>query len=265
MKKIISLKNKIEKTALIKVSPFRQEIRKTIPHKHNNYFEIIYLSKGTGFHTIDQTVFSITPPTLFFIRKEQVHFWDITSEPKGFVVLLKKEFLQASLDYKLRDLIFQLNPFTCIKINETQNIDALFQLLVSEKDFTVTEGILKALLAKIIATATSFSTSISQSDTITLFQDLLKQTNNLHNSVAYYAKKLKMSPQNLNAICRKTLQQPTSEILAEHIIGEAKRQLLYTENSISEIAFNLNFNDSSYFTKYFKRYVGITPKSFREM
>ncbi|MDM1514705.1 helix-turn-helix domain-containing protein, partial [Myroides odoratimimus] len=41
--------------------------------------------------------------------------------------------------------------------------------------------------------------------------------------------------------------------------------LLYSENSISEIAYNLNFSDSSYFTKYFKRYVGTTPKVFREL
>ncbi|MEC4094753.1 helix-turn-helix domain-containing protein [Myroides odoratimimus] len=261
----IAIKNKIETRTLMKVSPFKQEIRKTNPHKHNNYFEIIYLSEGTGSHTIDQNVFSITTPTIFFIRKEQVHFWDITSKPKGFVLLLKKEFLQTSLDYKLRDLLSQLSHFTCLKINETQGINTLFQLLVSEKDFTVKEGVLKALLAKIIATSIPFSSSVNKNDTASLFQDFLKQTDNLHSSVAYYAKKIGISPQNLNAICRKTFKQPASEILAEHIIDEAKRQLLYSENSISEIAYNLNFSDSSYFTKYFKRYVGTTPKVFREL
>ncbi|WHT39560.1 helix-turn-helix transcriptional regulator [Myroides sp. mNGS23_01] len=173
--------------------------------------------------------------------------------------------MQASLDYKLRDLLSQLSHLTCLKINDTQSIDTLFHLLVSEKDFTVTEGLLKALLAKIIARSTPFSTSVNKNDTIILFQDLLKQTDNLHNSVAYYAQRLKISPQNLNSICRKALQQSASEILAEHIIDEAKRQLLYSENSVSEIAYNLNFNDSSNFTKYFKRYVGITPKAFREI
>ncbi|MDM1391129.1 helix-turn-helix domain-containing protein [Myroides marinus] len=265
MNKHIAIKNKIETRTLMKVSPFRQEIRKTNPHKHNNYVEIIYLSEGTGSHTIDQNVFSITTPTIFFIRKEQVHFWDIISEPKGFVLLIKKEFLQTSLDYKLRDLLSQLSHFTCLKINETQGINTLFQLLVSEKDFTVKEGVLKALLAKIIATSIPFSSSVNKNDTASLFQDFLKQTDNLHNSVAYYAKKIGISPQNLNAICRKTFKQPASEILAEHIIDEAKRQLLYSENSISEIAYNLNFSDSSYFTKYFKRYVGTTPKVFREL
>ncbi|MGL4581499.1 MAG: helix-turn-helix domain-containing protein, partial [Flavobacterium sp.] len=76
--------------------------------------------------------------------------------------------------------------------------------------------------------------------------------------------KLKTSPQNLNAICRKTLKQSASEIIAKHIIDEAKRQLLYSQNRISEIAYYLNFNDSSYFIKYFKRFTGLTPKEFRK-
>lgn len=46
-------KSKIEQNKTIKVSPFREEIRNTTPHRHNSYFEIIYLSQGKGFHTID--------------------------------------------------------------------------------------------------------------------------------------------------------------------------------------------------------------------
>ncbi|WP_262885171.1 helix-turn-helix domain-containing protein [Myroides fluvii] len=98
-----------------------------------------------------------------------------------------------------------------------------------------------------------------------MFQDLLKQTNNLHQQCCLYAKKLKMSPQNLNAICRKNSNNPHLKYWQNILLVKQKDNCYTTENSISEIAFNLNFNDSSYFTKYFKRYVGITPKSFREM
>lgn len=263
--KSIATKNKIETTVQIKVAPFRSEIRKTNPHKHNNYFEIIYLSEGSGFHTIDHTAFPITPPTFFFVRKEQVHHWDITIEPKGFVILLKKEFIETSLDHELKKCLTQLSVLSCLTIKDTQNIDLLFNLLITEKNFTVTEGILKALLAKILTEYTPLPLSLNNKrDIASMFQNLLKLTDELYNSVEYYAKKLKTTPQNLNAICRKASGQSASKIIAEHIIDEAKRQLLYTENSISEIAYNLNFNDSSYFIKYFKRYTSNTPKAFRD-
>jgi len=264
LKKSISIKSKIEAAELIKVLPFKKEIRKTEPHKHNSYFEIIYLRKGSGCHTIDHTPFPIDPPTLFFVRKEQVHHWDITDTPDGYVLLLKKGFVDNSMDSELKSLLSKLSGLTCIHLRETESIGTLFNLLTKEKDFTVTEGLLKALFAKILIAAKPLVIKTNKTDDIiALLRELLNQTNDLQNNVAYYAEKLHTTPQNLNAICRKTLSQSAAEVIAEHIISEAKRQLIYTENSVSEIAYSLNFNDTSHFVKYFKRFAGLTPQVFR--
>ncbi|UUC44147.1 helix-turn-helix domain-containing protein [Flavobacterium cerinum] len=264
MKKTISIKTKIEAAALLKVAPFRKEIRKTEPHIHNSYFEIIFLREGSGFHTIDHTSFSIKPPIVFFVRKEQVHHWDMTDIPDGFVLLLKKGFVDQSMDSVLKSLLSKLSGLSCIHLKETESIDTLFQLLTTEKDFTVTEGLLKALFAKILIAAKPLTIRTSKTDDIiAVFRELLNQTNDLRNNVTHYAEKLHTTPQNLNAICRKTLDQTASEIISKHIISEAKRKLIYTDNSVSEIAFSLNFNDTSHFVKYFKRHTGVTPQIFR--
>lgn len=264
MKKSISIKNKIEATKLLKVSPFRKEIRKTEPHKHNSYFEIIYLREGSGSHTIDHTSFSIDPSTVFFVRKEQVHYWDITDTPDGFVLLLKKGFVEKSMDTELKNLLSKLSRFNCIHLKGTDSIDILFELLTKEEDFIVTEGLLKALLAKILIAAKPLPIDKSKAnDAVASFRELLNQTGGLRNNVTHYAEKLHTTPQNLNAICRKSLNQSAAEVISEHIISEAKRQLIYTEGSVSEIAYSLNFNDTSHFVKYFKRYTGLTPQTFR--
>ncbi|HBV17487.1 helix-turn-helix domain-containing protein [Chryseobacterium carnipullorum] len=264
MKNSISIKSKIEAAELLKVAPFRKEIRKTEPHKHNRYFEIIYLREGSGFHTIDHTSFSIKPPTVFFVRKEQVHHWDMTDTPDGFVLLLKKGFLDQSMDSELKSFLSKLSGLSSIHLKETGSIDTLFQLLTTEKDFTVTEGLLKALFAKILISAKPLTNKTSKTDdVITVFRELLNQTNDLRNNVAHYAEKLHTTPQNLNAICRKTLDRSAADVIAEHIISEAKRQLIYTEGSVSEIAYSLNFNDTSHFVKYFKRHTSLTPQTFR--
>jgi mannose-6-phosphate isomerase-like protein (cupin superfamily) len=62
---MLTIKNKIEQSVLIKALPFKKNIRKTVPHKHHNYFEIIYLSEGTGTHTMDYQTYDIQPSTLF--------------------------------------------------------------------------------------------------------------------------------------------------------------------------------------------------------
>lgn len=184
--------------------------------------------------------------------------------PDGFVLLLKKEFIDRSMDSELKSLLSRLSAWSCIHLQETGSIDTLFQLLTAEKDFTVTEGLLKALFAKIlIATKPLTSKTSKTDDMIAVFRELLDRTNDLRNNVAHYAEKLHTTPQNLNAICRKTLDRSAAQVIAEHIISEAKRRLIYTVASVSEIAYSLNFNDTSHFVKYFKRHTGLTPQTFR--
>ncbi len=264
LQKPITVKNKIKTTELIKVAPFRKEVRKTKPHKHNNYLEVIYLSKGRGTHTIDHSQFPIEAPTVFCVRQEQVHHWEITAEPDGYVLLLRKGFVEKSLDGALKNLISRLSALNCLHLEENDTIETLFQLLVREADFVVIEGLLKALLTKILSIAKPIVLKKHQTnDLILLFRELLSETDSLRNQVAYYAEKLNTTPQNLNAVCRKVLNQQASQILAEYIINEAKRLLVYTDKNVSQIASRLNFNDTSHFTKYFKRYTNVTPRAFR--
>ena len=68
MKAELEIKDKTRQTEGIKIAPFRKHIRKTSPHKHNSYFEIIYLTKGKGSHTIGTKEYEIKPPVVFTIR-----------------------------------------------------------------------------------------------------------------------------------------------------------------------------------------------------
>lgn len=96
------------------------------------------------------------------------------------------------------------------------------------------------------------------------FLELLhNQDNSLRNNVSYYANILHISPQLLNQHCQKEAGESASKIIADAIILEAKRLLLYTELSVREIGNLLNFNDDSHFVKYFKKYTNQMPVSYR--
>lgn len=267
MKSTIPTKNKIEAEKGIKIEAFRKGIRKTVPHKHNSYFEIIYLSKGSGYHTIDTQQYSIAPPTLFFVRKEQVHHWEIDSEPEGYVIIIKKSFIDSCMDDQLRLFIQQLSNHHSLRISNSTTIESLFQLLTEEKtpDNHYTEGLLKALMAKMFEASEPHTSTKAQKPTLfQTFQELLSQHKSVKNNVAYYAQRLKTTPQNLNAVCQKSAQQSANSIIAEHIVSEAKRLLIYSPGTISQIAYTLDFSDPSHFVKYFKRVTGKTPNTFRK-
>lgn len=264
------IKNKIEIERAIKVAVFKKKIRKTEPHKHNNYFEIIYLSKGSGTHFIDLGKYAIVPPVMFFVRKEQVHYWHLDTEAEGFVIIIKKAFIENSLDMELKYLLGKISNQACLRISDNKTIESLFRIMIEESDaggkhgFQITEGLLKSLLAKVMQAAESLTLKAeANADLYHSFIDLLSSDHGIKNKVAFYAEKLHTSPQNLNAVCRKAVGQSASDVLSRFVISEAKRLLLYTDNTVSGIAFMLEFTDPSHFVKFFKKATGVTPRSFR--
>ncbi|WP_207515397.1 helix-turn-helix domain-containing protein [Longitalea luteola] len=267
---IIDIKDKTQPSEDIRISPFRKEVRKTNPHKHNSYLEIVYLSAGNGFHIIDSRKFEVTPPVIFFVRQEQMHYFDLEGEPEGFVTIVKKPFVQKSLDNELKLLLAKLSSQQCLRMSEEETIDQLFRLMVKEyaangeHSFHIMEGLLKALLAKILEIAKPvIRTSEHRPDLYQSFVELLQAGAVVKNSVQFYAEQLNTTPQNLNAACRKAVGQSATEVLAEFITSEARRLLLYTNNTVSQIAHALDFIDASHFVKYFKRITGQTPQTFR--
>lgn len=273
MRSNIQIKDKTEAGRSLKVAAFRKDIRITSPHKHNSYFEIVYLSRGKGYHTIDSQQYPVTPPVVFLIRKEQVHHWDLDNEPDGFVLLLKKSFVDNSLDKELKNLLTQISAFACIQLPDKKTIEQLLEMLVQEyqqdsgnSNSPLVEGLLKALLAKILQLAKPVQlTKKKTSDLCLNFREILSQDKVLKNSVAHYAGILKTTPQNLNTACRKAINQSAAELLSEFIISEAKRLLLYTDMTVAEISLSMDFKDNSHFVKYFKRHTGHTPNSFRSV
>ena len=69
---------------------------------------------------------------------------------------------------------------------------------------------------------------------------------------------------NLNLICQEILQLSVSEIIETRKLTEAKNLLIYSDKTISEIGFELGYNEKAYFTSVFKKKSGQTPTEFRQ-
>lgn len=263
MEEVIPIKNKISYYTDIKIAPFDPNKRFTKPHRHNKYFEIVYLSKAEGYHYIDDIAYKIDGPTFFFIRKEAVHHWDISTIPEGYVVIFKESFLQNTLDDTLNTLLMKLNNHHEKKCTEPEFVEELFKLLCFESNREIGhnklifEGLLKALLAHL-------NTNLEIQDLGKADEFLKMLADNPVNNVSFYADKLQLSNQQLNQLCKKEYGKTTSEVIASHINTEAKRLLKYSKITISEIAFHLNFKNASHFVKYFKKHNAVTPLNFRK-
>lgn len=266
LSKAIDVKNKLDNHRLIKVVEFDPSKNNTKPHRHNGYLELVYLSQTSGKHVIDGREYSIKTPCLLIIRKDNVHNWELVNPIDGYVILVKDKFVLDSLDLEISRLINQICQYDILYLSAQYNFKSILRLLGQEDNRIVQEGLFKAFLAKILENK-NLSIDNTNSLTNSLYDQLcgiLNQEMRVVNHVAYSASILHTTPQNLNTVCKKYANLTASDLIAVYIIKEAKRLLIYTSNSVSEIAFELGFSDKSNFSKYFKRYVGLTPTEFKK-
>jgi AraC-like DNA-binding protein len=96
------------------------------------------------------------------------------------------------------------------------------------------------------------------------FQKLIDQHYKEKKLTKDYAAMLYVTPNHLNALSKDITGRSAGELIRDRILLEAKRLLVNAEMTVSEIAVELDFSDNSYFSKFFKKYVGITPEIFRK-
>ena len=105
----------------------------------------------------------------------------------------------------------------------------------------------------------------TQIETFNTFLKILEQNFRRDEGIAFYADKMNMSERNLNLICKKNFQKSVSEIIETRKLIEAKNLLIHTDKTVSEIGFELGYNEKSYFTRVFRNKVSVTPTQFREI
>jgi len=245
------------------------------PHQHD-YEELIIGLEGKLDHFIDFKSTIIEAPLVSFVAKGKVHRV-IPKLKKGscdmWVLRFRSEFIadtifqlyaiyhdNANLELQKGTCFNRLNTVCEIIDNEMQQ---------SIPDLSVVRHLLSALFIMIESerkkgAANEENINAIQNETFKNFLIILENNFRRPLGVDFYAEKLFMSSRNLNLICRSIMNQSVSEMIETRKLTEAKNLLSSTNKSISEIGFELGFNEKSYFSNVFKKKSGQTPTEFRE-
>ena len=106
---------------------------------------------------------------------------------------------------------------------------------------------------------------LRQSDRIfRKFMLLLAENSNVNRSVQSYADELCVSPKYLTSVCRKHSGSTASELIATSVMSRVKQLLLYSDLSIKEVAGEMGFDNLSFFGKYVKKHLGLSPNHYRK-
>lgn len=247
------------------------------PHRHHDLFQILYIRKGGAHINVDGLETAAHPPSIITLPPMSVHGFRFTEDIDGHVITLPdfafRKFLAAEIQIR--------NDFAIPHILESisrEQIAALDHCFVNlAREFASDNparllaleanlSLILVVIARQIAVRNEKEHNIGGKGTRHLrrFHELIEQSFRKWLPVEGYASALDITSTQLNNVCRMQTGKSALQLIHERIVLEAKRNLIYTVMTVSEVAFSLGFNDPAYFSRFFTKNTGQSPSGFRK-
>jgi AraC family transcriptional regulator, transcriptional activator of pobA len=246
------------------------------PHTHT-YNELIFGIQGALDHFIDFQKTVLQSPFVSFVTKGKMHLAkpQVTDgNCKMWVIRFGEEFL-PELAYELYNQFHASANFEVEPDSRFQRLLTICEMIHNEMNqpsphLLLVRDLLKALLTMVRSmhekhtmNETNNASNIHNT-TFRNFLKILEENFRRDVSVDFYAEKLFMTSRNLNLVCQQVVGKSVSEIIEERKMTEGKKLLTHTNKTISEIGYEIGYNEKACFTTVFKKKNGQTPTEFRK-
>jgi len=237
-------------------------------------YRLIYCQKGEAGLRIDETAFNMTSGQVVTITSGQVHYF---TGLKGMIQVLDFTLEFICKDDSDIELIFHNGLFCHFGENElialrtpvafellltsiaTELEQQPFQYLISIRSY------IELMLIEINRTKIDRGDPLWKPDALFLkFLEKVRATFEQNYAVTDYARLLRTTEAKLNEAAKLHTSKTAQNVIFSLKISEAKRMLLYQDQSIKEVAYGLGFTDPFYFSNFFKKHTGSSPKDYKK-
>jgi AraC family transcriptional activator of pobA len=239
------------------------------PHRHARLHQLLFIQSGGGTVNLEGTTTPLRPGSLVNIPPGHVHAFRFKTNTQGWVTTMADELLDELLMH-VGDVRRDLSHADVIQAHPSmeQTMAHIWQEFSgqSQARALVLRGLSAALLGWVSRSLTHKppkNLTTTDPHLVQRFVELIDAHFLEHWRVSDYAKALSISPTHLSRLARNTSGHSALRMIEARLMREARRNLAYTNLSISTIAYSLGYADPAYFTRAFKRDTGHSPKAFR--
>lgn len=253
------------------------------PHRHS-YCHLLCITAGQGSHMIDFQQHELRPGALFFIAPRQVHQWVAETPVAGYSLKFSADFLARACagSEVLQGLAFEhgsLGPARYLSPAQLADLTPLFTGMAAEVAAEVAAEradeaqalhhrevlatLLRLLLLRIARLPGEASAAAPSADLARRFMALLETHLLTVDKAAGYAELLRVSAGRLDEAVKRATGRTAAQLMRDHLLIEAKRRLMFTQQPIAELAADLGFADPAYFGRFFRQRTQQSPGDFR--
>ncbi|MEO8236009.1 MAG: helix-turn-helix domain-containing protein [Flavobacterium sp.] len=251
--------------------------------QRNNYFSLIWIKEGQGKIKADFSEYDFIENTLFAFAPYQPFMFMDNPNIKGVAIYFHPEFFcihkhqdEIACNGILYNNIYQ-PPYVIIDEDSSATFTMITDQIKNEieKPALAQYELLVSFLKIFLITATRLKviqqTQIEDKLTTSKEPFILQNLKNYieshfknKHSASDYANLLNMTPKALGKITKTHFNKTLTDLIAERIVIEAKRELYLTNKSVKEIAYELGYDDEHYFSRFFKNNAEVSPQMYRE-
>jgi AraC family transcriptional regulator, transcriptional activator of pobA len=250
---------------------------RTAPHAHPRYAQAIFVRHGRGLMNLEGSSVPFEGPCMLLLPADCVHGLDYEIDVDRWVVTIETAFL-AEVNSKLPEFRRLWAEPRMISLSAVPEAAMECRGLIENLDEEIgqrpighlvkTEALLSLLLLTLARSGCLDRTDSADAKPTGIclterFRELIDQHYTEHLSLQEYASMLAVSLVQLRAACVAVTGHNPVKMIHARIITEAKRNLIFGNLSVEQIAFSLGFSHPSYFTRFFGKEVGQTPGHFR--
>jgi AraC family transcriptional regulator, transcriptional activator of pobA len=250
-------------------------------HRHANLFQVLLIEQGGGEMTFEAAKIDFAAPAAILVPATVAHGFQFQPwVTEGWVVSFTEDVAHAIGDPSGEAMarLTGLAAEPIVPMNESAELKRLsdFCAELHGERFLAREGFRLAMhgyLALIAIKVARLAANRARCGTVTLppadatverLRRFVEENFHEQRLLDFYAAKLAMTPDHLNKHAKRTIGVTAGNLIRQRVLIEAKRQLVFSDQPIHEIAHDLAFSDSSHFTRFFRKHTGTTPQQFRE-
>jgi AraC family transcriptional activator of pobA len=243
-------------------------------HIHKDLNHIILIAEGGGSMITEDAKVTFEAPCLLLVPAGIVHGFAWHRESRGQVTTIAESYLRhiSGRDPELAPL-FRRPRMIALTKDDRAMIEQTFDQMVRELGWigpgqraAVEAGLLSVMVRALRRSRLESETGVGagpRAELVARLRERIEQRFRLREPVEVHARGLGVSQTALRAACARVARTAPAAMLDERALLEARRLLLYSHLSVTEIAYSIGFEDPAYFSRFFTRHVGEPPRTYR--
>ena len=245
-----------------------------------SFYVVLLFTQNNGLHNINFKDYSFEKGTLFTLRKDNIHKF-YKSEGKGMLLVFTENFIinhSNKLEVAKTFLLFnEMLTSSKLQLNEIDFNEIMLLINLMKEEYSkdkddysssIVRNLIQIIIDKLLRIKSKGNAIFHKGKYLSMFLDFQKLVERdcfNNKKVSFFAKKMGVTSKTLSNVTQRIIRKSAKAFINDIVIIQSKRLIINSQDSLTEIAYQVGFDEPTNFFKYFRKYAGVSPNQFREM